>query len=80
MPQEEQERLKGITYEVSDSPDMLLCYSDLVEVLVSGPIKDEEDPVAIAFHALIFQECIWTLTSMAGYADCFEIANKKYLF
>ena len=71
LEQEEQERLRDIAKEVAESPDVLLCHSDLVEALVEGPIEDELDPVAIAFHAFLFQECTWTLTAMEDYDDFF---------
>ncbi len=62
--QEQQDHLKEITKEITESPDVLLCHSDLVKALVDGPIEDKKDPVAIAFHALLFQECTWTLTAI----------------
>ena len=75
LEQEEQERLRDITKEIAESPDVLLFHSDLVEVLVDGPIEDELDPVAIAFHAFLFQECTWTLTAMGDYDDSFELGE-----
>ena len=57
MDQDKQDHLRDIANEVADSQDVLLCHSDLVEALVDGPIQDELDPVAIAFHALLFHEC-----------------------
>ncbi len=57
MDQDEQDRLREIANEVADSQDVLLCHYELVKALVYGPIQDELDPVAIAFHALLFHEC-----------------------
>ena len=77
LGQKEQKRLGDIAEEVAESPDVLLCHSDLIEALVNGEdFEDEQDPVAIAFHALIFQETTWTLTAMRGYADSFELAEQ----
>ena len=76
MEQEEQDRLRDIAKEVAESPDVLLCHSDIVEALVDGPIEDELDPVAIAFHAFLFQECSWTLTAMGDYDDSFELGER----
>ncbi len=33
--------LKGITNEVVESKDFIMCHSDLVEALVEGPIEEE---------------------------------------
>ena len=76
MPEEEQDHLRGIANEVAESPDVLLCHSDLVQALVTEPIEDVNDPVAIAFHAFLFQECSWTLTAMQDYDDSFDIAEE----
>ena len=77
LEQVEQERLRDIAKEVAESPDVLLCHSDLVEALVDGPIEDELDPVVIAFHAYLFQECTWTLTAMEDYDDSFELGERR---
>ena len=55
---------------------ILFCHSDIIEALVDGPIEDELDPVAITFHAFLFQECSWTLTAMGDYDDSFELGER----
>ena len=76
MPQEEQDRLRGIANEVAESLDILLCHSDLVQALVTEPIEDVNEPVVITFHAFLFQECSWTLTAIQDYDDSFGIAEE----
>ncbi len=76
IQQEERDHLKGIANEVKKSPDVLLCHSDLIQALVDGPIEDEKDPVATAFHAYLFHECSWALTAMEDYDDSFELGEQ----
>ena len=73
LNQNEKERLDDIVRRVAQSNDFIMCSCELVRGLTKNDLPDINNHAIIEFYSFLFHHQTWTLISISGWPDTFDI-------